>query len=193
MPSAKTSVATVTGAPVTCSGAAKAGVRACGGHGRRDGILGAGGEQRGDPEVQQSRVAGLVDQNVGRLDVAVDDEVSVGVRHGIGDLEEQLQAAGDVEPARVGMAVDRLALDVLEDEIRLAGAGHACVEQAGDVRMRQPRQRGAFAAGTRRSPAGVERDQVQELDRGGPSKRPSSRRASHTAPHAAAPSGRSSM
>ena len=51
------------------------------------------------------------------------------------DVEEQAQARLDVESRAVAVAVDRLALDVLEHEVGLAGRRHAGVEELRDVRV----------------------------------------------------------
>ncbi len=59
------------------------------------------------------------------------------MRHGLGDLQEQLEASDRIEPSIVSEAVDACALDVLEHEVRLAGRRDAGVEQARDVRVRQ--------------------------------------------------------
>ena len=59
----------------------------------------------------------------------------------------------------------RLAVDVLEHEIRLAGRRDAGVDQMRDVRMAQPREDGAFAPEPLLAGAADQRD-VQQLDRG---------------------------
>ena len=46
--------------------------------------------------------------------------------------------ASDVERACVAPAVDRFAVDVFEDEVRLAARSDTGVEQPRDVRMREP-------------------------------------------------------
>ena len=57
------------------------------------------------------------------------------VRHRGQHVEEQPHARRDVERRVVAVAVDALAVDVLEDQVRLARAGHAGVDQARDVRV----------------------------------------------------------
>ena len=124
-------------------------------------------EELGDAEVEELHPAVLRHHDVRRLEVAVDDEVRVGVRHGGEDVEEEPDAGLDVEGPALAPAVDRLALDVLEHEVRLAGRGDAGVEELGDVGVFQPRQdRGlaAEAGGPRRA---QERG-GEELDRGHP-------------------------
>ena len=57
-------------------------------------------EQLGDAEVEQLDAAVLCDQDVGRLDVAMDDEVGVRVRHRGEDVEEEPHPRRDVESSR---------------------------------------------------------------------------------------------
>jgi hypothetical protein len=53
--------------------------------------VGAGGA--GDAEVADLRLTGLVDRDVGRLEVPVDDAAVVGMLHGVADaLDEELNA-----------------------------------------------------------------------------------------------------
>ena len=71
----------------------------------------------------------------------MDDEVGVRVCDGFEDFGEKAQARFDAEAPHVAMAVDRLAFDVLEHEVRLPGRRHASVEQARDVWIGEPRWR----------------------------------------------------
>ena len=54
-------------------------------------------EDLGDAEVQQPHDALMGDEDVGRLQVAVDDLPVVGVGDGLGDLHELFQSAAEVE------------------------------------------------------------------------------------------------
>src|SRR3546814_8933053 len=60
-----------------------------------------------DAEVEQVHVAVVVDQHVGRLDVAVDHQVAVRVGRGVADLQVQPHDRAGVERVRVAPAVDR--------------------------------------------------------------------------------------
>ena len=60
--------------------------------------------------------------------------------HRAADFLEQAQARIERQRALVAVRVDRLALDVFHDEIRLAARRRAAVEQARDVRMLQRRE-----------------------------------------------------
>ena len=67
---------------------------------RRVGV--AVGETR-DAEVEDLRLTRLVDQDVARLEVAMDDAALVGVLHGVADLRHQLEplrASSTQAPAR---------------------------------------------------------------------------------------------
>src|SRR5256885_3349659 len=61
------------------------------------------------------------------------------------DIEEQPDASVDTQVLSVAMAIDRLAIDVLENQKRLARRCYAGVEETRDVRMREPREQHAFA------------------------------------------------
>ena len=95
-----------------------------------------GVEELGDAEVEQPDLAALGEQDVGRLEVAVDHEVNVGVVHRLADLFEQGQAlverrvAGCRRPTTSGSAVD-----VLEGEVGDAGGVDAAVEELRDAAM----------------------------------------------------------
>ena len=65
----------------------------------------------------------------------------------------------------LAVLIDRLAVDVFEHEVRLAGRRDAGVDEMGDARMAKPGEDGAFALEPRLTAALDERD-VQQLDRG---------------------------
>ena len=80
------------------------------------------------------------DENVLGLEVAVHDEVRVRVLNGRADLAEQLQPVANRELPTPAMLQQRLALDVLHDEIGLARLRRPSVEQPRDVRMIERRR-----------------------------------------------------
>ena len=89
-----------------------------------------------------------VDHHVAGLEVAVHHQLRVGGGHRLHHVDEQPQAAFDIEPAVVAPAVDGLAAHQFQHQVGLAAiavAGHPGVEQARDVRVFQPRQDAAFA------------------------------------------------
>ena len=104
-------------------------------HRRQVGIRDAG-----DPEVEHLRLPGGVDQHVARLEVAVDHSAQVRVVHRVGDLRDQLELLVEPECRVLDVPLERLALDQLHREERLADA--AVLELSGfedlcDARMLQ--------------------------------------------------------
>ena len=91
----------------------------------------------GDPEVGHLDDALGVDDDVVRLDVAVDDAVAVRVAQ----RGEDLARVGDghrhrAEPARADQLLERAPLDVLHDDV-VGAVGLAAVEDRDDVRVRE--------------------------------------------------------
>ncbi len=98
-------------------------------------VAGVGLQQLGDAEVEQLHLPLGGDDDVRRLEIAVDDEVLVRVLHRSPDGERELQALAHVEPLAVAVRVDRQPLDELHREVRLAGVGATAVQQACDPRV----------------------------------------------------------
>jgi len=91
----------------------------------------------------------------------------MGIGHRVRDGEEKPEPRRDVEPARVAVGVDMLALYVLQHEVRLTGRGHAGIDEPGDVRVRQPGQDGPLTPEPF-LPALTDEPKVEELDRRAP-------------------------
>jgi tetratricopeptide (TPR) repeat protein len=85
------------------------------------------------------------DEDVRRLQIAVDDGFLVRVLHALTDEEEQVEPFAYREPMAVAVLRDRHALDVLHDEVGPACVGQPAVEHLGDVGVVHERQR--FALG----------------------------------------------
>ena len=92
-------------------------------------------QKLGDTEVEQLDAAIGADEDVRRLEVTVDDEVGVRVRDGGENIEKEPDARFDAERVLVAIAINRQAVDVFEDEVRLRGCRDAGVDEARDVRM----------------------------------------------------------
>ena len=92
-------------------------------------------EQLGDAEIEQLGRAVGGHQDVGGLDVAMDDQVLVRVLHRCADFREHLESRRGVQAARLAVLVDRLPLDELHREVGQAVGRGAAVEQAADVGM----------------------------------------------------------
>ena len=105
-------------------------------------------DRLGDAEVDHLRhrlSVGHPDQDVGRLEVAVDDALLVRVLDGAADADEQLEPAAEIEAVPVAVLGDRLARHELHDEVGAALVGGAGVEHPGDVGMVHQRERLALA------------------------------------------------
>ena len=112
--------------------------------------LGRGGlvvrtDQPRDAEIQQLHLALGIDQHVGRLQIAVNHQVTVRRRDRHRHLAEQLHDLARIQGPLFAPAVDVFTPDQRHRQPWGAVIGHAGVDQADDVRMRQPRQDVGFA------------------------------------------------
>ena len=89
----------------------------------------------------------------------------VRMRYSGEHVEKQAHTGLDVGGSRVAPAIDWLAFDVLDDEVRLAARGDAGVEQGGDVRVRQAAEQQRLASEPG-SPAVRQHLRVRQLDGG---------------------------
>ncbi len=138
------------------------GVRACGGGaGLVKELLGA--------EIQQLGGALGGDEDVGGLDVAMEDEVAVDFCEGDAELFDDGEEGGGGGLRSVGEAVDALPGDVFHGDVGLAAGGRAGVEQAGDAGVGEAGEGVALVEELLRGEAASE-GAVQELD-GGPALR----------------------
>jgi len=94
----------------------------------------------------------------------VDDQVRVGMADRVADLLEHAQPLVQRRALVAAVVGDRLAFDVFQRQVRQAVAGHAGVEQAGDVGMRQAREDLPFA-GEAGAQVGVGQARAQQLQR----------------------------
>jgi hypothetical protein len=107
-------------------------------------VIGRCGRRLGDSEVDDLRnraPVDLRDQDVRRLEVAVDHAAQVRELHARADLAEQREARRDVEPPLVAVACQGDAGHVLHREVRPAFRRRTRVEDPRDVRMGHQRQR----------------------------------------------------
>ena len=95
----------------------------------------------------------------------------VGMGHGGEHFVKQREACIDVQALQVAVAVDALAFDQFNHQIRLPTECHACIQQMRNVRVRQARQDVTLALETLRPGATQER-QVQQFDGHRPFKAP---------------------
>ena len=93
-------------------------------------------QQFGDAEVEQLDPALRVDKDVARLDVAMDDQLRVGVLDRVAHLEQELEPPRLRELELVADAIDPApSLDVLHDQEGHALFVRSAVQQARDVRV----------------------------------------------------------
>ncbi len=109
--------------------------------------LGILAQEPGDAEIEQPHFALVRDQDVARLEIAMNDQARVGERHGAHHLQKQLQTRPCVEVASCAVLLGRFTPHVLQCHERLSGSIHADVVQARDVGMLQARQDVALARG----------------------------------------------
>ena len=112
-----------------------------GGNATRHGFI----EHPGDAEVQQPHTSAVVDENVGRFQVAVDDHAGMRIADRIAYLAEQAEPRRQIGGVIAAPDIDRLAIDVLHRHVRTLVGRDAAVDQAGDARMLKTRKEPALA------------------------------------------------
>ena len=89
-------------------------------HGRRGVITAASCSDLGQPEIENLRVSARGDEEICRLDVAVDDAGRVRCFERVGDLDRQRQQPIDLERAPCDLMLQRRPVEKLHDEKRAA-------------------------------------------------------------------------
>jgi len=104
-----------------------------------EGLLGEPlSERLGNPEVDDLRLCLSIeesDQDVGGLEISMDDGLLVGVLHALAHLDEEVDALGSVELVSVTVLGDPDARDVLHDEVRPTVVGGTALEHLRDRRV----------------------------------------------------------
>ena len=120
------------------------------------------GEHLGDAEVEELHLAGVRDEHVRRLDVAVHDEAAVRRVHRVAQRERE----PDHVPRRGAATVlgDRDALHALHHEVRPSVGGGPRVEEARDVRVVELAEHATLAQEAAHHTDGVE-PALEDLDR----------------------------
>src|SRR5262245_59893406 len=98
-------------------------------------------EQRADAEVHELRHTCAVDQDVARLQIAMNDEAPVSVIDRRTDLLKEPHPGLDAQLVLCCIGCNPGTVDVLHDDVRQAFVGRAAVEQKADVQSLQPRPR----------------------------------------------------
>ena len=94
----------------------------------------------------------------------MDNQIRMGMRHCGQYIQKQANARLQIELVLVAILIDRRAVNVFEDEIRLAIGGNAGIEEVGNVRMSESAKDATFAFESFFSRAPGERD-AHELHR----------------------------
>ncbi len=90
-------------------------------------------QQSRDAEVQQMRPTVAADQDVGRLDVAMNDQTGVGVLNGFENLQQEPEPVADRRVVRFAELRNRYTVDEFESEIGFAAIRDARVVKSRDV------------------------------------------------------------
>ena len=97
-----------------------------------------------DAKIQQlHRAVGLYEY-IRRFDVAVNDQIAVGMRDGAQNVLEQAYSRPDIQSHALAVGVDGFAFHVLEHQVGLRAFGDPRVQQPRDVRMVEPGEGAAF-------------------------------------------------
>ena len=75
------------------------------------------------------------DQDVARLEIAMDDAFLMCVLYALADGDEQRQPLAGRELLAIAVFGDRLTSDQLHREVRSSRVGHTAIEHLGDVRV----------------------------------------------------------
>ena len=121
-------------------------------------------EELGDAEIEELHLALAGDEDVRRLEVAVDHQVRMRIGDRVAHLEEDRELGREGESGLRAEAVDRHPLDVLERQVRSAVRRDPAVDQTRDARMLEPRQDLALAFEPQAELARAHRRR-QQLDR----------------------------
>src|SRR5690606_35963186 len=74
-------------------------------------------------------------QDIGRFQIAMNDQVLMCVLNSAADLQEELEPIANIQAMLVAVFVERLTMDVLHDEERLSFCGFSSVDETRDIRM----------------------------------------------------------
>ena len=114
-------------------------------HGEGDARCVVVGERLRDAEVDHLHlwrtVGGGADEDLRRLQVAVDDRLGLRMLDGVGGIGEQRHALADRRRARGAPLGDRRAVDELHDKAGAPARREPAVEHARDARVLHPRER----------------------------------------------------
>ncbi|MCR6700805.1 MAG: hypothetical protein NVV68_06515 [Dokdonella sp.] len=96
--------------------------------------------EAGHAEIDQARPSVAIDQQIGRLQIAMDDEPCMRVGERLADRQDQRHDGARVEREPLAVDVDRLAVDVLHDHVRPAAVQQSAIDQARDAGVFEQRE-----------------------------------------------------
>src|SRR5215470_20292195 len=105
-------------------------------------------QQLGNAEIEQLYLIVFANKYVRRLQIAMHNPMGVRMRHRFQYIEEQSDTRLDIQPVMITVAVDMIALDEFQNEIRLSRPRHARIEQLSNMRMHQQAKNSALALET---------------------------------------------
>ncbi len=121
-------------------------------------------EELGNPEIEELRLPGRGDEDVRRLEVAMDHQIAVGEIDRRDDLEHQSQAILEREAALGAPFGDGLAEDELEGEVGASVRRQTTIDQLRDAGVIEARQDPPLGEETRHDLVAVE-PALEELQR----------------------------
>ncbi len=86
-------------------------------------------------EIQELRNAGRGHQDIRGLEIAMHDEILVGIMNRRANRLKQLQPRIDIEPVRIAKDIDGHAVDIFHDDIGAAVGQGAAVQEMRNIRM----------------------------------------------------------
>ncbi len=118
-------------------------------------------QQPGNAEIEQLHARLRIHEDVGGLEVRMNDEPGMGELHGVGGLDEQHDPL--LQRLALHRLVDRQPVDIFHDQIGRSLRADAAVDQPGDVGMLEPSENAALGA---EGLAGeIDQPRADELDR----------------------------
>jgi len=93
-----------------------------------------------DAEIEEANLTLGGDEDVGRFEVSVDDEVGVRVLHHAAEIGEEPQPVGPGHLRSLTVFRNGKTLDILKHQVWLSIRGDTAIQQRHDRRMGEPRQ-----------------------------------------------------
>ncbi|MEO7014588.1 MAG: hypothetical protein ABI127_09770 [Dokdonella sp.] len=91
------------------------------------GRAGIGLQRLSDAKIQQYDAAIAVDEDIGRLDIPMQHQLRVRIGNDVGHLAQQPYSIAQRELPRIGVHIDWLAHDALDDKVRRTILKHAAI------------------------------------------------------------------